>query len=66
MKGSVERHDISITLLDDIGKPRITWNLFECWPTPVDRPEPERHQRTRSRSSSSSLAYERIEVDQWK
>ncbi len=33
MKGTVVRHNISITLLDDTGNPKITWNLFDCWPT---------------------------------
>jgi phage tail-like protein len=65
MKGMVERHNISITLLDDLGNPKITWNLFECWPTKWTGP---------SLNATSdevaieqlTLAYERIEVDQWK
>ena len=65
MKGTVERHDISITLLDDTGAPKITWNLFACWPTKWAGP---------SLNATSdevaieqlTLAYERIEVDQWK
>jgi len=65
MKGAVERHDISITLLDDVGNPRVTWNLFECWPRTWTGP---------SLNATSdevaieqlTLAYERIEVDQWR
>jgi phage tail-like protein len=65
MKGAVERHDISVTLLDDAGNARITWNLFACWPTKWTGP---------SLNATSdevaieqlTLAYERIEVDQWK
>jgi phage tail-like protein len=64
MKGAVERHNISITLLDDIGNPKITWNLFEAWPTSWQGP---------SLSATSdevaveqlTIAYERLEVDQW-
>lgn len=64
MKGTVERHDISITLLDDLGNARITWNLFECWPRSWSGP---------SLSASSNevaieqltLACERVEVDRW-
>jgi len=64
MKGTVERHDISITLLDDLGNARITWNLFDCWPRSWSGP---------SLSASSNevaieqltLACERVEVDQW-
>jgi len=65
MKGKVERHDISIMLLDDTGEPRITWNLFACWPRQWTGP-------TLDAASDGAaveqlvLAYERIEVDQWK
>ncbi|GAA3812852.1 hypothetical protein GCM10022226_36930 [Sphaerisporangium flaviroseum] len=63
-KGSVERHDISITLLDHTGNAKITWNLFACWPKSWTGP---------SLSAASdeiaveqlTLAYERIEVDKW-
>jgi phage tail-like protein len=64
MRGAVERHDISITLLDDLGAPKITWNLFEAWPTTWTGP---------SLSATAdelaieqiTIAYERIEVDTW-
>ena len=64
MKGGVERHDISITLLDDQGNARITWNLFDCWPRSWSGP---------SLSASSNevaieqltLSCERVEVDRW-
>ena len=64
MKGVVERHDISITLLDDGGNARITWNLFDCWPRQWTGP---------SLNATTDdvvveqlvLAYERIEVDKW-
>jgi len=64
MKGVVERHDISITLLDDGGNARITWNLFDCWPRQWTGP---------SLNATADdvvveqlvLAYERIEVDKW-
>ena len=62
--GAVERHTVSITMLDDTGNATITWNLFNAWPTSWSGP---------SLSASSdeiaveqiTLAYERIEVDQW-
>lgn len=65
MKGKVERHNISISLLDDTGEPKITWNLYECWPRQWTGP---------SLSATGDevaieqlvLAYERIEVSQWK
>jgi phage tail-like protein len=64
MKGTVQRHNISITLMDDTGNAKITWNLYECWPKSWTGP---------SLNASSdevaieqlTLAYERIEVDQW-
>jgi phage tail-like protein len=64
MKGTVERHNISITLMDDVGNPKITWNLFEAWPTSWQGP---------SLSATAdeiaveqlTIAYERLEVDQW-
>ena len=65
MRGTVERHNVSITLLDDQGNPRITWNLFECWPRTWTGP---------SLNATSdevaveqlTLVCERVEVDQWK
>jgi phage tail-like protein len=64
MKGTVERHNVSVTLLDQQGGPRVTWNLFECWPKSWTGP---------SLNATSDeiaveqvvLACERIEVDQW-
>jgi len=64
MKGTVERHNVSITLLDQQGNPKVTWNLFDCWPKSWSGP---------SLSATSDeiaveqliLACERIEVDQW-
>ncbi|WP_329311146.1 phage tail protein [Streptomyces sp. NBC_01262] len=64
MKGTVERHNVSITLLDQQGSPRVTWNLFECWPKSWSGP-------TLNATSDEiaveqlTLACERIEVDQW-
>ncbi len=64
MKGNVERHDISITLLDNSGNAKITWNLFACWPRQWTGP---------SLNATADdvaveqlvLACERIEVDKW-
>jgi phage tail-like protein len=63
-KGNVERHDISITLLDDLGQPKITWNLFECWPTSWTGPS---FNATADEVAVEQLvlACERVEVDQW-
>ena len=65
MKGTVERHDISITLLDDTGDPKITWNLFECWPRQWTGPS---FNATTDEVAIEQLilAYERIEVDRWR
>jgi len=64
VRGDVERHNISISVLDDAGAARITWNLFEAWPTGWTGP---------SLNATSdefaieqiTIAYERLEVDQW-
>jgi phage tail-like protein len=63
--GAVERHNISISLLDDEGRPRIVWNLFECWPTSWTGPS---FAATSDELAIEqlTLAYERIEVGQWK
>ncbi len=64
MKGNVERHDISITLLDNNGNAKITWNLFACWPRQWTGP-------TLNATADDLaveqlvLACERIEVDKW-
>lgn len=31
-EGTIERRDISITLMTESGEPVRTWNLFGCWP----------------------------------
>jgi phage tail-like protein len=64
MKGTVDRHDISITLIDDTGHPRITWNLFECWPRQWTGPSFDAT-ADEIAVEQLTLAYERIEVDQW-
>jgi phage tail-like protein len=63
-KGAVERHDISITLLDDVGTPKITWNLYEAWPRAWSGPSLD---ATADELAIEQLviAYERIEVDSW-
>ena len=64
MKGNVERHDISLTLLDDFGNRKITWNLFDAWPRQWTGPS---FNATTDEIAVEQLvlAYERIEVDQW-
>jgi phage tail-like protein len=64
MKGKVERHTISITLLDDVGSPRITWNLYECWPTSWTGPTLNAG-ADEIAVEKLTLAYERIELDKW-
>ncbi len=63
--GTVERHDISITLLDDTGNPKITWNLFECWPTKWTGPSLDAT-ADEIAIETLELAYERMELDSWK
>jgi phage tail-like protein len=65
MKGTVERHNVSITLLDDQGNAQITWNLFECWPTTWTGPSLNAA-ADEVAVEQLTLACERIEVDQWK
>jgi phage tail-like protein len=64
MKGNVERHDISITLLDDVGNPKVTWNLFECWPRQWTGPSLSATADDRA-VEQLVLACERVEVDRW-
>ncbi len=62
--GEVERHNISVTLLDDKGNPKISWNLFECWPTKWTGPSLDAT-ADEIAIESLELAYERMEVDGW-
>ncbi|HEU4349800.1 MAG TPA: phage tail protein [Actinoplanes sp.] len=64
MRGEVERHDISIALQDDLGRTKIAWNLYECWPRQWTGPS---FNATADEVAVEQLvlAYERIEVDQW-
>jgi phage tail-like protein len=64
MKGTVERHDISVSLLDETGAATITWNLFDAWPRQWTGPS---FNATSDEVAVEQLilAYERIEVDQW-
>jgi phage tail-like protein len=64
MKGAVERHDISITLMDDLGNAKITWNLYECWPKSWTGPSLNAS-ADEVAIEQLSLACERVEVDQW-
>ena len=64
MKGNVERHDISITMLDDVGNPKITWNLFDCWPRQWTGPSLNATADDLA-VEQLVLACERVEVDRW-
>ena len=64
MKGHVERHDISITLLDDAGNAKITWNLFACWPRQWTGPSLNATADDLA-VEQLILACERVEVDRW-
>ena len=65
MTGQVERHNISISLLDDTGDAKITWNLFECWPTQWTGPSFDAASDEVA-VEQLVLTYERIEVDSWR
>lgn len=64
MRGQVERHNISITLLDDVGNPRITWNLYEAWPRTWTGPSLSAG-ADEVAVEQVTIAFERMEVDQW-
>jgi phage tail-like protein len=64
MKGNVERHDISITLLDNNGNAKVTWNLFACWPRQWTGPSLNATADDLA-VEQLVLACERIEVDKW-
>jgi phage tail-like protein len=63
-KGSIERHDISITLLDNNGNAKITWNLFDCWPRQWTGPSLNATADDLA-VEQLVLACERVEVDRW-
>jgi len=64
VKGNVERHDISITLLDSNGNAKITWNLFDCWPRQGTGPSLNATADDLA-VEQLVLACERVEVDRW-
>jgi len=64
MNGAAERHDISITLSDDAGHPKVTWNLYDCWPRQWTGPSLNATADDLA-VEQLVLAYERIEVDRW-
>jgi phage tail-like protein len=64
VKGNVERHDISITLLDSNGNAKITWNLFDCWPRQWTGPSLNATADDLA-VEQLVLACERVEVDRW-
>jgi phage tail-like protein len=61
--GTVERHDVSISMLDENGDARITWNLFECWPSGWSGPSLNAVSDEIA-IERLTLSYERIELDQ--
>jgi phage tail-like protein len=65
MNGQIERHNISISLMNDVGEPKITWNLFECWPTQWTGPSFDAASDEVA-VEQLVLTYERIEVDSWR
>jgi phage tail-like protein len=64
VKGNIERHDISITLLDNNGNAKITWNLFDCWPRQWTGPSLNATTDDLA-VEQLVLACERVEVDRW-
>ncbi|MBL7494820.1 phage tail protein [Frankia sp. CNm7] len=63
-RGEVVRHNISITVLDDVGNAKITWNLFEAWPTSWTGPSLNAT-TDEFAIEQITIAYERLELDQW-
>jgi len=64
-KGNIERHDISIMLLDNNGNAKITWNLFDCWPRQWTGPSLNATADDLA-VEQLVLACERVEVDRWR
>jgi phage tail-like protein len=64
MKGVPERHDISITMLDDAGNAKITWNLYDCWPRQWTGPSLNATADDLA-VEQLVLACERVEVGKW-
>jgi phage tail-like protein len=64
-RGAAERHNISITMVDDAGAAKVRWNLFDCWPKTWSGPSLNATSDELA-VEQLTLAYERIEIDQWR
>jgi phage tail-like protein len=64
IKGTAERRNVSIVLLDDTGAEKIRWNLTQCWPTSWKAPS---FNATSDELAIESLelAHEGVTVDKW-
>ncbi|MBD1846405.1 phage tail protein [Cyanobacteria bacterium FACHB-63] len=63
-RGTVDRRDISIVLLDQTGQEKIRWNLTNCWPTSWKAPDFDAT-TDGAAIESMELAYEGFTVDKW-
>lgn len=51
---TIKRETVTIQLLDEGGKPTITWTLFDTWPTKVSSPD--------LKSDANEVAVESLEL----
>lgn len=63
-KGTVERRNVSIVLMDDTGSEKIRWNLINCWPTTWSGPEFDASSGEVA-IETLELAHEGVSVDSW-
>ena len=63
-KGVVERRNLSIVLMDDVGEERIRWNLVNCWPTTWTAPSFDASSNEVA-IETLELAHEGVAVDGW-
>ena len=64
MKGTADRREISIVLLDTTGAEKIRWNLTNCWPTTWSGAELNATSDEVA-VETLELAHEGITVDKW-
>ncbi|MDR2893461.1 MAG: phage tail protein [Deltaproteobacteria bacterium] len=58
----LERKDVAINLLDEEGKPKMTWKLLKAWPTKIEGPS-FKGDGNEVAIESITLAYEEMTIE---
>lgn len=64
MKGEIERREVSIVLMDEMGREKIRWNLTNCWPVTWSMSHFDAMNNDIS-VEYIELAHEGVSVDKW-